>query len=508
MRGLGSVTEMVTQRRASPRVDSRNRMRGHSRLIVLSSLCVLVSLTACGSDGQSNRAATEVPVARDSNPEPKIVEVSLVAEPAQVELLPGTLADVWAYRDANAKDAAATVPGPLIRANVGDRVIVHLRNALPETTTIHWHGVRVPPMSDGTPSSQKPIPSGGDFTYDFTTDDAGTFWYHPHVRGDVQIERGLYGMVVVSGGPPIPVDADRAFVLDDVKLSADGKLSSQTTPLDLMLGRQGNVLLVNGRQRGSIEMKSGGRERWRFVNSANGRYFNLRLPGQHFLVIGWDGGLLATPYEADTLLISPGERYEVLVSQNLAAGARLALQTIHYDRGHEVPDPGPVDILSIAVAGASAMGSAPMPATWGKAVELVAPPGAAERKLVLSEEEKVGSDPRFLINAQAFPDVPPVTGNEGDVAIWSIRNDAEMDHPFHLHGMFFRVLDIDGVPPEHLGWKDTVNIPQKRTLRFAVRYGTPGTWMFHCHILEHAERGMMGELVLSPHVDVITPNAH
>jgi hypothetical protein len=96
-----------------------------------------------------------------------------------------------------------------------------------------------------------------------------------------------------------------------------------------------------------------------------------------------------------------------------------------------------------------------------------------------------------------FPEVPPLEARVDDVEIWSVKNDTEMDHPFHLHGMFFQVLDVEGKAPEHLGWKDTVNIPQKKTLRFAVRYGTAGRWMYHCHILEHAERGMMGELVLA-----------
>ena len=94
--------------------------------------------------------------------------------------------------------------------------------------------------------------------------------------------------------------------------------------------------------------------------------------------------------------------------------------------------------------------------------------------------------------------MPPIDGKQGAVEIWSVKSDTEMDHPFHLHGMFFRVLDVDGVPPLHVGWKDTVNVPQKKTLRFAVRYGAPGVWMYHCHIFEHAERGMMGELRLTP----------
>lgn len=429
------------------------------------------------------------------NPAADTVEVRLVATLAEASLLPGTRASVWAYRDA-ASGEGATVPGPVIRANRGDRVVVHLRNELPEATTIHWHGIRVPPQSDGTLAVQAVVQPGAEFTYEFVAEDAGTFWYHPHVRGDVQIERGLYGMLIVSGGPSIPVDAERAFVLDDVKLEADGALSTQTDPLDVMLGRQGNVLLVNGRQRPRLAVKAGSRERWRFVNAANGRYFNLRLPGQDFLVVGWDGGMLAAPYRADALLIAPGERYEVLVEPAGNPGNEVVLETIHYDRGHDIPDPGPKALMTVAI-GAPGGGAMPLPTAWGEPAELTAPVGAPERSIMLSEDEVTGSDPVFLINAASFPNVPPIEATSGDVEIWSVKNDSEMDHPFHLHGMFFRVLDVGGIAPAHVGWKDTVNVPRKQTLRFVVRYGAPGTWMFHCHILEHAERGMMAELVLS-----------
>jgi FtsP/CotA-like multicopper oxidase with cupredoxin domain len=458
---------------------------------------LLASLGGCDADTAGSRAP-EPPTAIDLDPSAGVVEVRLVAEPAQVSLLPGTSADVWAYRDAGAASTRASLPGPIIRAKKGDRVVVHLKNDLPETTTIHWHGVRVPPGSDGTLAAQAAIEPGDEFTYEFAAEDAGTFWYHPHVRGDVQIERGLYGMLVVSGEPDVPVDADRAFVLDDVKLEADGKLSEQTDPLDVMLGRQGNVLLVNGQRLPTLEVKAAGRERWRFVNAANGRYFNLRLPDRTFRVIGWDGGLLEEPYDADTLLIAPGERYEVLVEMPGEAGGELSLETIHYDRGHEIPDPGPKAIMKIAVS-ARAAGDAlgELPALWGAHEDLAVPSNAPERSIVLSEDENTGAEPVFFINGASFPAVAPVEAVSGDVETWSVENDSEMDHPFHLHGMFFRVLDIGGVAPAHEGWKDTVNVPRKQTLRFAVRYGAAGTWMFHCHILEHAERGMMGELVLA-----------
>ena len=464
---------------------------------------LVTSLLACSSGPQAPRQATAPPEVLGPRPlqnlskTPGTVEVQLAAAPAQVEYLPGKLADVWAFRDSSRFDAAA-VPGPLLEVTQGDHVIVHFRNELPEETTIHWHGIRVPPLSDGTSVSQMPVPPGGSFDYRFDAVDAGTFWYHPHMHGDVQIERGLQGMVVVHSVATPGVSADRAFVIDDVKLEATGLLSTKTDPLDMMLGRQGNVLVVNGKMDATLTAKAGARERWRFVNSANGRYFNLVLPGHTFLVIGWDGGLLEAPYETERLLITPGERYEVLVTLDGAPGDALTLQTVHYDRGHEIPDPGPLDLFKVQLEDRVDHAPAPLPGKWGQPVDLIPADGAPMRSLVLSEKEAGLAEPQFFINDQMFPNGPPIQATSGDVEVWSIRNDAEMDHPFHLHGMFFRVLDVDGTPPEHIGWKDTVNIPQKKTLRFAVRYGTAGRWMFHCHILEHAERGMMGELTLAP----------
>jgi FtsP/CotA-like multicopper oxidase with cupredoxin domain len=467
-----------------------------SRTSLVAVCCVALEACSTPSEAETPPSTLDLIPITDINPAPGVVEVKLVATEAQAQYLSAGRAQVWAYRDGSRSEATGTIPGPLIEAFQGDRVIVHFTNALPEGTTIHWHGLRVPNASDGTPSTQVVVPPGGSFDYEFVAQDAGTFWYHPHVRGDVQVERGLYGVVVVRGGLDIPVDADRVFVLDDVKLAASGQLSTTTDSLDLMLGRQGNVLLVNGTSAGRLAVKKRARERWRFVNSANGRYFNLRLPGHTFQVIGWDGGVLPQPYSTSTLLVAPGERYEVLVEFGDSEPADLALQTIHYDRGHNVPDPGPKDLFGLSLRGETAVPAGALPSTWGGPVGLPVNDQTPTRSLVLSEEERT-AEPRFFINGAAFPDVPAMMAREGDVEIWSIRNDAEMDHPFHLHGMFFRVLDVDGQPPEHLGWKDTVNIPQKKTLRFAVRYGTPGKWMFHCHILEHAERGMMGELQLA-----------
>jgi FtsP/CotA-like multicopper oxidase with cupredoxin domain len=233
------------------------------------------------------------------------------------------------------------------------------------------------------------------------------------------------------------------------------------------------------------------------VNAANGRFFNLRIPGAQLLVVGSDGGLLPEPYSPDTLLITPGERYDVLVTFDGAQGSRAVLQTIHYDRGHDIPDPGPLDLVSVHV-GPPGEAPAPLPETWGETPALAVDDATPSRPFVLEEYEPPGLPVVFTINGEQWPDSKPVHVQRGDVEIWEVQNMAAMDHPFHLHGMFFQVLSGSAMSPGLAGWKDTVNVPQKSTLRFAVQYDPPGMWMFHCHILEHAELGMMGDLMVMP----------
>jgi FtsP/CotA-like multicopper oxidase with cupredoxin domain len=451
--------------------------------------------SACGGDEPGAGESVEPRPLVDVNPAPGVVEVALVAGPSSVELLPGKLAQLWTFRDGNDSASRGSMPGPLLDVQQGDRVIVHFRNELPEHTTIHWHGLRVPNSSDGTPVSQVPVPPGGTFDYEFVVEDAGLFWYHPHMHGDVQVERGLYAPIRVRSAVEPTVAADRVLVLDDVKIEAGGQLSTTTDNLDIMLGRQGNVVLVNGRVSPEVTAAPGSRERWRVVNTANGRYFNLELPGHRLLVIGWDGGLLAEPYQVDTLLVAPGERYEILVELAGAPGDRLRLRTVHYDRGHDIPNNGPIELLTLNLTGA-ALALPPLPERWGGVMATAVDSSTPRRAFVLEENDE-GAEPTFSINGERYPDVTPVVATADAVEVWEIDNRTEMDHPFHLHGMFFQVLDAAGIAPVRLGWKDTVNVPRESTVSVAVQYRGLGRWMYHCHILEHAERGMTGELVVS-----------
>lgn len=458
-------------------------------------LVLAVALASCG-DNEIPRPELDPVALVDINPDPATVEVELIAGHAMHELLPGKPAEVWAFRDGSVPNSVGTIPGPLLEANVGDRVIVHFRNELPEATTIHWHGLRVPNAHDGTHVSQTLIPPGGEFRYEFVLIDAGLFWYHPHVNGDVQVERGLYAPIRVRGGVEPEVAADRVFVLDDVKVEASGALSNTVDALDVMLGRQGNVLLVNGRSDARLTAAAGSRERWRIVNAANGRYFNLELPGHTLRVIGWDGGLLPEPYPVDSLVIAPGERYDVLVELEGEPGNELVLRNVYYDRGHNIPDPGPHELLAVELTYAG-RAPAPLPDHWGEVAAISVDQAGPTRAFVLREDAESEAEAFFTINAERYPHVTPVSARTGQVEVWKLDNETEMDHPFHLHGMSFQVLD-DSLTVPRLGWKDTVNVPREQTVRIAVQFGAEGRWMYHCHILEHAERGMMGELVVSP----------
>ncbi|MCG3174815.1 MAG: Multicopper oxidase mco [Myxococcota bacterium] len=438
----------------------------------------------------------ETVLARDLDPSPDVVEVALEAKVADVELAPGRRVPMWTYN--------GTLPGPRIEARVGNTVRVRFKNSLPEATTIHWHGVRVPAAMDGVPAVQSPIAPGAEFTYEFVVPDASTFWYHPHIRSDEQVERGLYGAFVVRGDNEPAATSDRVVVLDDILVNGDWTLSA-FDPMHAMAGRQGNLILANGRARPIAPMERGGLHRFRFINAANARYFRLALPGHRLLLIGTDGGLLTAAREVNEVLLVPGERADVLVVMQGDAGTVLDWKSLRYDRGHgtgELPDA----VVFQSRNGSGAPVSTPAPPT---VLTNIAPLPAADVRRELRLEESMnmsgehgsghgsgsGMGMVFSINGQVYPNAAPLNAKLGAVEDWSIVNTTEMDHPFHLHGFRFQIVSGDGQAPEFPAWRDSINVRAEKTTVIRVRLEDhPGVWMFHCHILEHAERGMMGEL--------------
>lgn len=434
----------------------------------------------------------------DLDPDPGIVEVQLESVAAEVDYRgEGVRTAVAAYRDAGNPTSTATVPGPLIVANVGDTLVVRFTNRIADrTTTIHWHGLRLPAEMDGNPMLSGAVYPDKSFTYKFTARDAGLFWYHPHVDTDEQMELGLYGPLLVRAPGEPAVDVERVLVLDDVDLDDAGQLRLEADADDVALGRHGEVILVNGVERPSIEVAAETTERWRIVNAANGRYFALELAGHEFMIVGGDGGPLPAARTTDVLLIAPGERFDVLLTVTAEPGTRTWLRSAPVDRGHaELAD---FDVMELRVGSASTQLIVVEPEQFTAAIEpLPVSPQTPVRTFRLGEDLDHPTGPIFTINDEIWPFNTPIEATLGDLEVWSIENEGDGDHPFHLHGVFFQVLDRGGVPEPQVSWKDTVRIGPHETLRLAVRHETPGMWMYHCQIPEHAEGGMTGDLMVT-----------
>lgn len=469
-----------------------------SRVAKAATLALLgaVACSASGGDVKTESAAPVDPLALtpivDSNPSPDVVEFSLVAKEAEKDLGGTKPSRVWTYN--------GTMPGPLVDAKVGDEMVVHFKNELPEPTLVHWHGVRLPAAMDGSPSVQSPIPIGGSFDYRFRLKDAGLFWFHPHVRTAEQVERGLVGVIRVRAENEPVVDAERVLVFDDVKVNEDGSFPTYIDDMSKMLGRESSTLLVNGTRSPKVSVRPGSLQRFRVLNAANGRFFNLRIAGVRFTVFGTDGGAIQEPYEVDSLLVAPAERYDVLFVAPRAPG-ELSFTTEPYDRGHDTGANPALALGKIVVEGEPVSAPRTIPTSTRALVRL---PSVSTEPLrfVLGEGATPEGELTFTLNGKSWPDVPAQRLGLGEVRTIELENTSEMDHPFHVHGTFFQVLSTNGVPSARLAEKDTVIVPMKGKVTVATRFDEPGPWMVHCHINDHSEGGMMGEILVGDAVSM------
>jgi FtsP/CotA-like multicopper oxidase with cupredoxin domain len=428
--------------------------------------------------------------AQDLNPDPNVVEIRLEAMLADVEFLSGKKTVAWTYN--------GTVPGPLIRARVGDRVIVNFHNRLPEATTIHWHGVRVPNDMDGAPGmTQSPIESGASFRYEFIVKDAGTYWYHPHVDSSAQVGRGLYGPIVVEDpADPQELGDELVLMLSDIGLTETGDLlpADSGGKFGDLFGREGAVLLVNGKVRPRLKVRAGKQQRWRIINAARARYYNIRLRDHRFIRLGGDSGFAERSADVYNVLVTPGERADVVFTPADEPGTHRTLHWLPPDRGYGSQFArAREDMLLIETVDLPAVAPASIP-TELRVIEAIDIAGATEHVMDLT----IGlgnNDVIMGINGTPYWDAEPIEAHIGETHVWRLINDTDFAHPFHLHGYFFQVQDDTRVPE----WKDTVDVPSKSELRIAIKFDErPGMWMYHCHILDHAEVGMMGHLHVLP----------
>lgn len=422
--------------------------------------------------------------------ENKIVEYNLTASEFAWELRPEKTITAWGFNN--------QVPGPVLRAKKGDTLVVRVQNNLPEATMIHWHGIRLPATMDGTGEVQKPILPGESFEYRFIVPDAGTFWYHSHQNETVQMEKGMYGGIVVEDDTDPAMDDDRILVLDDMKLSSNNEFK-QHGPLGRWIerhdGREGSTNLINGKEALSLQMYAGQTERWRIVNAASARYFKLSLDGKPFKVIATDGGLLEYPRTETELLITPGERFDIVVGP-FKEGEIISINSLPYDRvtmlKAKLQKYATVHVIerkeSIAV----------LPEKLTEIRSLAPQDAEVNRKVKLSVDPSLKHIIDFRVNSKMHSLDRPVT--VGDLQIWEVSNTSLMDHPFHLHGFFFQVLEENGKAPAYKAWKDTYNLKPGSKIKIAwMPDNRPGKWMYHCHIIEHHAAGMMANFeVIDP----------
>ena len=425
-----------------------------------------------------------IPVLPDMNPLPGIVEVELTAAPHVHTIYEDRDLDMLAYN--------GQVTGPLLQARVGDKVIVHFTNGLDETTTVHWHGVRVPNHMDGSPRVQDPVEPGETFTYEYTVHEAGSYWYHPHVRANEQVERGLYGPFVIHEAAEPNVDKDRYLMLDDILLDDSGFPPFLVSHHEKMHGRAGNILLTNGtgdEVRGDANV--GQVERWRIVNTANARTMELSITGASWRVVGTDGGLLPEPYTTQRLEVAVGQRYDLEVTYGTEGTVELLSHVLTVDQSNNVVEIAiPAFLVDVHASTESAT-----TVTWPEA------PPLQEREVTAQGwiEFDVKNDPvegvQWMMNGEVMPMEPLLSFWEGDTVQLQLFNRAMPEHPFHLHGQFFEIVRRNGVEIfDEPGLKDTVLVPGDESVHIIAYMDNPGLWMAHCHILEHAALGMMAEI--------------
>jgi len=433
-------------------------------------------------------------------------EVRLEARPAEAQIAPqpAPRTRIWSFN--------GMLPGPEIRVRQGERLRVSVSNTLEEHTTVHWHGIRLPNAMDGVPHlTQTPIAPGGRFVYEFDAVDAGTFWYHPHFRSSEQVGRGLYGPLIIEETEPPRVDRDITWVLDDWRLARSAQITQDFGQFHDIThaGRIGNTVTINGTIPDSFKVRRGERIRLRLINAANALNFALDLGAHAPVVVALDGQPVEPHTPADGLVtLGPAMRVDLILDMMEPAGSRTTV----IDRFYQGRD---YRLIDFAYADEPLRDAPPdwpltLPANPLSEPELAS---ATRHEITFSGGMMSGmrgaevngewTDIRAMMRsglAWAINGVaahghvmePMVTMKRGTTHILDMVNQSAFPHPIHLHGHHFRVLSRNGEPIPRKPWQDTVLMAPEDRVEVAFVADNPGDWMFHCHIPEHMEAGMMG----------------
>ncbi len=433
---------------------------------------------------------------------PRIVQADLEAKAGWIPFA-GRQAYRYAYNN--------QVPGPLIEARPGDTIRIHFANSLSEATNLHFHGLHVPPTG-AADNSFVMVDPGEQFQYELPlapNHPGGTFWIHPHMHGAVarQVWRGLAAPVIVRSElddiPEIQSAAEVLLVLQDVTLNGSG-VPVDPSFMQQMTGREGTLITASGRVNPTIPIQKDGWVRLRLINASCSRFYRLHLEGHEMFQIASDGGSLPAPVGIEELLILPGQRAELMIEGSRAPGA-YRLLNLPYNRGAGGMGMG------MGMMGGTAAGASSTIATFtysgqaGRAIPLPRklvsveplPPPSQVRTFLLGQsmgQGMMGGGMGFGIDGRTFDPLRVDTHVRlGDVEDWEFINPMAMDHPMHIHTNSFQIVQPDGsVEP---AWRDVVLAPAGGRVRVRMAFQDfSGKLMYHCHILDHEDLGMMGVL--------------
>ena len=402
------------------------------------------------------------------------------------------------------------IPAPRLEANPGDRVKIHFTNNLSKPTNIHYHGLHIP-ITGNADNVFLQIEPGEQLTYEFTIPEnhpAGTFWYHPHLHGLVaeQLFGGLAGLFIVRGEldeiPEIKAAQEEFLVLQDFALDDDGRLMG-SSHMSLMSGREGDLITVNGKVNPSFTLPANKLMRLRILNASPSRFYRLALEEGTFYQIATDGGALNEPTEVNEVLLTPGQRAEVLIKGNQES-RQYRLLNLPYDRGSMGMMGGGMmggknrdePIILATVNSESADESLALPTKLASISALPEP--QAEKSFQLNHGMSPAVGMAFLINGEPYShDIIHTQVKLDTIEDWELINTGVMDHPFHIHGNAFQVISRNGQPESLLAWRDTVLVKRGETVRIRIPFKDfAGKTVYHCHVLDHEDLGMMGNLMI------------
>ncbi len=444
-----------------------------------------------GAGGASGLEMVQPDAVRSEN---GVLRTELVIARTEVDIA-GTTARMLTYN--------GSVPGPTWHVRPGDRLEVRLVNNLDEPTNLHTHGLSVSPEGNGD-NPFLSIGPGETFDYDFELPEqhpTGVFWYHPHRHGTVadQVFGGLYGTILVGDDDEVPVSRERVLVVSDTTLTKDGGVAPVSFR-QVMMGREGDLLLVNGQSQPQLSARPGERERWRVVNACTSRYLRLAVPGRDVQLLGVDSGHEGSPRRVDEVLLTPGNRADLLVSMEPGTSE---LVTLGYDRGSATLGmmgdggdlSGPASLATVVVEGEET------PPDRRAIPERAPEPDLRDRQPDDRRDLTMTMGMGGMGGGMVFGfDDRPFDGERidqnatsGTVEEWTIRNPTPMDHPFHLHVWPMQVIEQDGKSVVEPTWRDVVNVRAGRSVTVLVDFARhPGRSVYHCHILDHEDAGMMG----------------